>query len=239
MVLIAVTANTITFTVDEFVVAPVCRSASRLCMLSGDASVADLTSVRANADLAGSCVIMMGKHPILSRIVRGLGLGRDCGALNNEIALSGPSGSQMLGVAMASPSPRVTGAVTSRVTGITSTCVTRGVGRSPPAVVRDKCSSKNTMDPGVNGGAIVKTFTKTFLSVTIVIISCLFGSAVVSARSIRGGLNVGMLNALPLSRSRSSKRRKGNEGRNENDREGGEGGGSTSTWKDLCRRVNE
>lgn len=187
-------------------------------MLSGDVSVADLTSVRANADLAGSCVIVMRKHPILRRMVRGLKLSRACDSLGGGIALGGPSGSQVLRVAIHSTGPSVTGGVTSRVTHIDITFVRRGVSRSTPGVVRGKCSSKRPIDPGVVGGATIKKVLNVFLTVTIVIITCLFGSAVVGTSSMREGLKLGILNALPLRRTRCSKR-----GRHGHGEEGGGG----------------
>lgn len=191
------TKTIVTKTTAGLFVAPICDTATAVLILAGRAALSSLTSLRVNDRLAGSCGVLVADHAMLRSMMSRLGLSVACGRLGRYVAMRGPDSAHVLSVATGSGSPRVSGGVTSALTGASTSFVKSGVRMAPPGIVRRNRIPAVRADPDAGGGILVKTLTNLVLSTNVVVLLALVSSAVGSRRSVRGCLNLAALTDVP------------------------------------------
>lgn len=210
----AVLASVIGFSVSEFMMVPVYESTSELYVLTKSTSFTSLSDIQTSTSLTNDYIVVIKGRPVLEQVIDNLGLDETYKTLRDRVSVNNPSNSRLLDITVKDTDPVQAKRIADEIADVGSAFISQKLVQDPPEVVQYGYSDGAPVSPSVRKNTVLGGLAGAMLAIIIIAMAYLFNDSIMGPEDIEKKLGMNVLGMLPLEESeddgdkRSQKKRK-------------------------------
>ncbi len=198
ILLAAVLAGIIGFSVSEFLMVPKYQSTSELYVLSKSTSITSLADIQTGTSLTDDYMVVVQGRPVLEQVIENLGLSETYASLSGKVSLENPSNSRILQITVTHEDPEMAKAIADEIAEVGAAYISVTMDQDAPNIIQYGYADGSPVSPNIIKNTLIGVLAGAFIAIAIVLISYLFNDTIMGPEDIERKLGMNVLGSLPL-----------------------------------------
>lgn len=207
--------------VCKFLVTPLYRSTTQLCITGSKTTLSSLADLQIGSQLTQDYIVVTKSRPVLEQVIKNLELDMEHDELLGVTTVTNPTDTRILEISVTDPDPYMAKQIVDQYAEVSKKRIAEVMDIPEPRIVAEGYADDDKVSPTTGKNTVIAAFLGVFLACAVIIVRYILDDTIQSSDDIEKYLGLNTLGILPLEetalqeedRERREKKRRKRESR--------------------------
>lgn len=184
--------------VCKFLVTPLYRSTTQLCIIGSKTTLSSLADLQIGSQLTQDYIVVTQSRPVLEQVIKNLELDTTYEELLAVTSVSNPTDTRILEISVTDPDPYMAKQIVDQFAEVSKARIAEVMDIPEPRIVSEGYANDRKVSPTTGRNTVLAAFIGAFIACAIIVVRHILDDTIKSSEDIERYLGLNTLGILPL-----------------------------------------